>query len=86
MLDLTCAHCKTHVMLYQKDGPGPLIRCYLDRIHEPKELINLHEVKDPPQELKCPSCYATLGKIGIYTKENRPVFVLEENSIDSINS
>ena len=46
MLDHTCAQCKAHLELYQKDGPGPLIQSYLDRIHPPKELINLDETKN----------------------------------------
>lgn len=81
MLKLICTRCKSEVMLYQKDGPGPLLRCYFDRIHAPKQLVKLHEATKPPHELQCTNCHATLGKYSIYTKENRPVFVLLENCI-----
>ena len=67
-------------MLYQKNGPGPLIRCYFDRIHAPKKLVKLHEKKEALHELRCTNCPATLGKFSIYTKENQPILVLLENS------
>lgn len=81
MLDLSCSCCKTHIMLYQKDGPGPLLRCYWDRIHAPKEFVGLHKKSHHPEALTCPTCNTLLGRTDLYTKENRLVFVLEENQI-----
>ena len=31
---VACRHCQTQLFAYQKDGDGPLLRCYLDRIRE----------------------------------------------------
>ena len=69
-------------MDYQKDGPGKLWRCYLDRIYHPRALRKntfteetLHSVR----RLTCPACYSVLGKPMIYRrirpkKEERPAF------------
>jgi hypothetical protein len=38
MLKIYCKDCDTYLMHYQKDGPGRLLRCYLDRIHKPDHL------------------------------------------------
>lgn len=32
MINVNCAVCKKRVLYYQKDGPGWLKRCYLNRI------------------------------------------------------
>jgi hypothetical protein len=37
MLTISCSLCETYLMSYQKDGPGPLKCCYIDRIHHPEE-------------------------------------------------
>jgi hypothetical protein len=61
-------------MLYQKDGPGPLLRCYLDRIHEPEILKNLQKnciSKDTLSQLNCSKCDQHIGISMIYEKENR---------------
>ena len=36
-----CAVCNTKVLTYQKDGPGQLLRCYLNRIFAPPALERL---------------------------------------------
>ena len=35
MYTMFCANCKMPAFIYQKDGPGTLVRCYVDRIHFP---------------------------------------------------
>lgn len=72
MLELVCSKCLGYLITYQKDGPGPLLRCYTDRIRKGSDLE-----KD---ELLCSSCKAVVGKKGIYKKENRPAFYLEQDS------
>ena len=73
MLNLFCACCKGYLITYQKDGPGPLLRCYWDRIHAPS--LDSNE-----NALVCPHCDSLIGKKGVYAKENRLAFFLEEGS------
>lgn len=66
MLDVFCAKCNTPVIYYQKDGPGVLKRCYLNRIFAPADLERLQkdpritEPKDMPN-LECSSCHSVIG-------------------------
>lgn len=79
MLIITCAHCNHYVISYQKDGPGPLLRCYLDRIHHPEHLKNRqYETFDKKSsaKLKCESCTAVIGIPIVYEKENRPAYLM----------
>lgn len=77
MLKIFCSECKAFVMDYQKDGPGRLLRCYLDRIHEPKELRDRQYEKFDTKKsahLKCHSCRRKIGIPMIYKLENRPAY------------
>ena len=77
MLIISCATCNAHIMHYQKDGPGPLLRCYLDRIHSPKELHKRQYAefnKKSFPKLICESCSIVIGSPIIYEKENRPAY------------
>lgn len=79
LLVLTCANCHEYLMSYQKDGPGPLLRCYLDRIHHPEALKNRQfEVfnKSTALHLKCSSCETVIGSPILYEKEDRPAYHL----------
>src|SRR4051812_25818367 len=65
-LTLYCANCNAHLILYQKDGEGRLLRCYLNRIFAPPALEALH--RDPEireardlKSLVCRNCKATIG-------------------------
>jgi ribosomal protein S27E len=82
-LNIYCAGCGSHVLLYQKDGPGVLYRLYLDRIFAPEELANRQFVKDLKQlpELLCTSCGALLGTPTIWQEENRSAYQLTEGSV-----
>ena len=66
MLDVFCKKCDTKVLWYQKDGPGPLLRCYFNRIFAPPELTKLQKdakinaPEDAPK-LVCPTCSTVLG-------------------------
>ncbi len=58
-LDLYCSNCNQHILLYQKDGPGSLMRLYLDRIFDPQELSVLQtncKTKSDVPNLTCPNC------------------------------
>lgn len=83
MLAVLCAHCRAYVMSYQKDGDGPLLRCYLDRIHHPKKLAgDQHEEfsKKGFPNLCCDACQSILGFPIIYKKEKRPAYHLTPGS------
>lgn len=73
-LNLSCASCESSLFLYQKDGPGPLKRIYLDRI-----LSKISFVKH--KEFTCRHCKKIIGTFFIYKKENRPAIRLYQDSI-----
>lgn len=78
-LNIFCAKCGNHLFLYQKDGPGPLKRSYMDRILAPQNLVGLEkaeDVKNVPM-LVCSSCKSQIGIPYIYEKENRKAFLLD---------
>ena len=82
LLDITCAKCGEHLLLYQKDGPGILKRMYLDRIYESELYAGLDKlalVKVP--KLVCLSCKELLRVPYIYEKENRLAFRLFVGSV-----
>lgn len=72
LLDISCT-CGHHLFYYQKDGPGPLKRMYLDRIIESEKYSRLETtpIKKVPQ-LICSECGELLAIPYIYKKENRP--------------
>lgn len=74
MLELSCAKCGNYLITYQKDGPGPLLRCYWDRIHAPCHMTKLSESSE--NEFRCINCCTEIGKQGIYEKESRLAFFL----------
>lgn len=77
-LDIYCSSCKIHIALYQKDGPGSLLRMYLDRIFEPEDLAELQESngKAAVPNLRCSSCRTLVAVPMIYKLENRPALRL----------
>ena len=72
-LNLSCAACGGFVLLYQKDGPGALLRLYLDRIFAPspfngwQQIVELASVPN----LNCPHCGALIGSPMVYQPESR---------------
>lgn len=74
-INIFCSQCGEYFLLYQKDGPGPLKRLYLDRIFAPEENVGLQkqEVKHV-KHLACRKCNNLIGLAGIYKKENRKIY------------
>lgn len=67
MLKVSCKACNAFLFHYQKDGPGPLKRSYLDRI------VGENTLKSQKDWFYCPHCKACLGFSEPYAKEdNRP--------------
>lgn len=81
MLKIYCNDCHTYLMHYQKDGPGRLLRCYLDRIHKPEYLQQRQyedfDVKTSPN-LTCtnPKCKWRIGYPMLYKGygDSRPAY------------
>ena len=60
-----------------KRWPGPLLRCYLDRIHHPEHLEKRQYVKFDKklaEKLECEECKVVIGTPFIYEKEERPAY------------
>ena len=81
-LDIKCEKCGNYIATYQKDGPAPLKRMYIDRIFSPQNLVNLQKaaIKKIPN-LICQKCKQIIGITYIYKKEDRPAFRLFEGSV-----
>lgn len=73
-LNIYCASCKYNLALYQKDGPGPLKRMYLDRILAPA-------ISKAKKEFICKACKKIIGTFFIYQKEKRPAIRLYQDSV-----
>ncbi len=82
LLELSCRVCDTTVAMYQKDGPGGLLRLYMDRIHAPEKLVGFQHksLKDIPH-LRCPNCEEMIGTPYIYKKEKRKAFRLYHDAL-----
>lgn len=75
--NIYCQKCRTHLCLYQKDGPGPLKRIYLDRIFAPEKLTGLEEkAVKAISDLICAGCERVIAIPGIYKEENRKAYML----------
>ncbi len=74
LLDICCANCHERLMIYQKDGPGTLVRVYIDRILWPQALLEIcnqaQSKKDLPN-LQCTKCNTIIATAMVYEKENR---------------
>ena len=76
-LDIGCSACGGHIVLYQKDGPGDLLRMYLDRIFAPYELASLQHARGVKKDLpvlRCKQCQAIIGMPMVYKPEKRLAF------------
>ena len=82
LLQISCERCGNDIALYQKDGPGPLKRMYVDRIIRPDILVDMKDVsiKKFPN-LACSKCQNIIGIPFIYEKEKRPAFRVLEGSV-----
>jgi hypothetical protein len=76
LYDIFCK-CGKHIVLYQKDGPGRLLRMYLDRILAPEYFVRLEngslQKKDLPS-VQCSKCQIIIGLPMVYEPENRLAF------------
>ena len=72
LLDVHCANCNKLILIYQKDGPGPLKRCYVDRVFYSKTTKR-------DGKLICSNCGAIIGTPMVYKKhgENRRAYKMK---------
>jgi len=82
-LNIFCKNCDHLILLYQKDGPGPLKRMYCDRIIAPHSLSHSYSNKPLSNlpKLSCPKCKSCLATPYNYEKENRAALLVHENAI-----
>ena len=71
---ISCEHCNAPLVVYQKDGPGALMRLYFDRIVLPKAIAAQKPSTTP--DLRCKTCNRVVGIPTIFKKEKRAVFRL----------
>lgn len=73
-LDLSCPVCRTYLGTYQKDGPGSLVRLYVDRLISPHPEYNreFSRINEMPK-LICVNqkCRREIAVPMVYIKENR---------------
>jgi len=67
---ISCAGCGVDILLYQKDGPGGLVRMYRDRITAPAELAD----KSDLPALRCQKCNEIIAMPMIYVAEKRQAY------------
>lgn len=81
-LDLYCGKCRHHLLLYQKDGPGQLLRLYFDRIFDPPEVTEkLTAAGVAPPALRCLHCDQVVGTPMIYEREHRRAYLLRPGAV-----
>lgn len=70
---LKCGVCKEELSLYQKDGPGNLLRLYLDRLTSTDGERPFKQVEiDRMQPLSCLACESVIGVPMVYEKDANP--------------
>ena len=60
-LEVTCGHCKTPILRYEKGGKGNLIKLQEHRIME-----SVFDLKSQEDHLYCPNCKEQLANKGTY--------------------
>ncbi len=90
-LYIACENCDEPTMVYQKDGPGRLLRCYADRIVWPPELVDQQREVDATTikeagALACGSCESILGTPMIYKQEDRAAYRIVPGAIQTFRS
>lgn len=83
ILKIDCSQCGANIAFYQKDGPGSLLRMYLDRIHDCENTRSLDNVSTESQlpNINCPACGSLIATPMIYEPEQRLAFRVRKGSI-----
>ncbi|QQS18135.1 hypothetical protein IPL68_05885 [Candidatus Saccharibacteria bacterium] len=88
ILYLSCSNCKEPTLVYQKDGPGKLLRCYADRILWPPDLVDRLDAITPETiktvgVIACEGCMQVIGTPTVYRREDRSAFRVMPGSLYS---
>ncbi len=77
-LNIYCGNCGEFILLYQKDGSGPLKRLYFDRMFAPNKLAKIQDKNKIGKlpNLVCKKCKRLIGVPSIHEKDNRKVYLL----------
>lgn len=75
LLEISCEKCGSFLFHYQKDGPGPLKRCYTDRVFEKENFVLASSLA------VCKACHFPFGLYIMFQKENRPAIRLFVESV-----
>lgn len=90
-LYIACGNCEEPAMVYQKDGPGRLLRCYADRIVWPPGLVEERAeltaatVKEAGS-LACAACANVIANPMVYEPESRAAYRIIPGSIHAYRS
>ncbi|NLJ79774.1 MAG: hypothetical protein GX335_01965 [Firmicutes bacterium] len=68
---VSCGYCQTKIALYQKAGPGGLLRMYVERIV--KSSVDLSTL---PGALSCPNCKKQLATKVTLKRRNKEAYAL----------
>lgn len=78
-LFVACGNCENPLMIYQKDGPGRLMRMYADRIVWPPSLVEdqknftTNTIRQVGT-IACLNCHLAIAHPMVYSPENRPAY------------
>ena len=82
LLYISCTKCNEPLMIYQKDGKGGLLRCYIDRMVWKAS----NQAEKQASNLTCLSCKNIIAIHMIYEPENRPAYRLIPGTIHTYRS
>jgi ribosomal protein S27E len=90
-LYISCGNCESPTMVYQKDGPGRLLRWYADRIAWPPELVEERadltaETVRQAGSLACTACANVLANPMVYEPENRAAYRIIPGAVHAYRS
>ena len=80
MIDISCVSCGALILHYQKDGPGGLLRCYLNRIVAPEKLEKMQRDSAVRETSDMPNLICDCGEVIGYPmkhKDGRLAYRLE---------
>ena len=83
ILQIDCSKCGNNIAFYQKDGPGNLLRMYLDRIHACESVDGLTGITNVAQlpTIKCSECGNVIAIPMLYEPEKRFAFRVVKGSV-----
>lgn len=74
--EVSCAYCKTPVVIYHKGGNGGLIKMQLHRIIEAEVDVGVLE-----STITCPKCGEILAKLGVYN--GKPAYWIVRGQVNT---